>query len=137
MSRIVRLAMVTPCTLPPVQMPNGTLLVALFMPVPTSTTSSRLLVAPRSPTLVKVPLIHSVLVSRYVPGASTIVVFDASCATAVCSCASVDTLTTAPEGAASGGAGFTDRANAAGADPAVNSSAVATISSADRGGTLQ
>src|SRR2546425_1040131 len=42
--------------------------------------------------LVNVPLIASVLVSTYVPGASTIVVSEASCWMALCSCGSVDGL---------------------------------------------
>ena len=56
-SRMVRWAMVTPRTSPPTQMPNGTPpSFAPAIPFPTSTTSSRLPVAPRMPTLVNVPL---------------------------------------------------------------------------------
>src|SRR4051812_36880846 len=101
------------------------------MPGPTSTTSSRLLVAPRIPTFEKVPLIHSVLVNRYVPGARTIVEFEASEATAVCSCASVDTLTIAPDGAASGGTDVTDRANTALEDHAAISNTMTSSSLGD------
>ena len=54
MSRIVRLAIVTPATLPPTQMPNG--IAALVIPGPFNTTSSALPDAPRMPTLLTVPL---------------------------------------------------------------------------------
>src|SRR5437868_2795831 len=85
-------------------MPYGVLpYAAVVIPGPTRTTSSRLLVAPRIPTFENVPLMYNVLESTYVPGARTIVVLDVRLRTAACSCGSVETFTTAPDGAARGG----------------------------------
>jgi hypothetical protein len=53
---MVRFAIVTPRTFPPTQIPNGTPpSVAAVIPLPTSTTSLRLAVSPRTPTCVNVP----------------------------------------------------------------------------------
>src|SRR2546428_1206772 len=57
------------------------------------------------PTFVNVPLKESGFVKRYVPGASTIVVFDDIDETAACNWLSVETLTIGPDGGGSGGAG--------------------------------
>src|SRR5438093_6124604 len=56
-------------------------------------------------TVVNGPLKESLLLKRYVPGASTIVVFDDIEETAACNWLSVETLTMIPDGGGSGGAG--------------------------------
>src|SRR5438105_415668 len=109
---MVRFAIVTPCTLPPVQIPYGVSGCEGLVPAPAMMTSSRLFVAPRISTLVKVPLMYNDCVRVYVPRASTIVVFDRSALTAACNCGSVETFTTTPVGAARAGGDAVDRLNA-------------------------
>ena len=101
----------TPCTLPPIQIPYGT--DESDMPPPCRTTSSGLFVAPRMPTFVNVPLMYSGPVNRYVPGATTIVLLEDIEDIALWSALTVDTLMTVPEGEASGGAGCAGAACAA------------------------
>src|SRR3954452_14661759 len=72
------------------------------------------------------PFTYSVRLRRYVPGAITIVVFEASERTADWSCGSVLTLTIAPVGAASAGAGRAGRASAADDPPTIAASRQST-----------
>ena len=74
------------------------------MPVPRSTTSFRLPVAPRIATSETPLRMRSGDVSEYVPAAIRIVVWDANADTAAWSAGSVETSTTAPAGGGRGGA---------------------------------